>query len=481
MKTFDQIYINGRFTRPHGTEVLELINPTTGKVSGQVTLGDENDTRAAIAAAKAAYKDFSQTTKEERMQYLQRLHDAVRARYDELVEVMVEEYGGTLQMCKASTLRAANSFAQAKGLLTKFDFVRYAGKSKVVLEPLGVVGIITPWNASNGFICAKLAMVIASGSTTVIKPSELSASQTQLLTECLHEARLPPGVFNIVNGTGDIVGTEITRHPDIAKISFTGSTVVGKKIARDAVETMKRVTLELGGKSPNVILDDADLEQAIPLAVTAVSINSGQACIAGSRLIVPESRLAEVKRLLKKAMQAVQVGDPHKSDTTIGPMVTLKQYERVQRYIRAGIEAGAELVTGGEGHPAGLENGYFVKPTVFANVTMDMTIAKEEIFGPVLAVLTYKTEAEAIQIANDTIYGLQAYVSSSDLSRANRVAAQLVAGRVFINGLYEEPEAPFGGFKQSGIGREFGTYGLEEYLEPKSIMGYGESIDDKPK
>jgi aldehyde dehydrogenase (NAD+) len=481
MKTFDQIYINGKFTRPHGTEVLELINPTTKKAASRVTLGDASDTQAAIAAAKAAYRTFSQTTKEERMQYLQRLHDVVSARFDELVATMVDEYGGTLQMCKGTARRAANSFLLAKETLKKFDFVRYVGRSKVVLEPLGVVGIITPWNASYSFICGKLATALAAGSTAVIKPSELSASQTQLLTECLHEAGLPPGVFNIVNGRGETVGAQITRNPDIAKISFTGSTVVGKKIARDAVDTMKRVTLELGGKSPNVILDDADLEQAIPLAVSAVSINSGQACVAGTRLIVPESRLEEVKRLLEKAFAAVKVGDPHESDTAIGPMVTLKQYERVQRYIRSGVEEGAELVTGGEGPPAGLEDGYFVRPTVFANVTMDMTIAKEEIFGPVLAVLTYKTEAEAIQIANDTVYGLQAYVSSSDLNRANRVAAQIVAGRVFINGLYEEPEAPFGGFKQSGMGREFGTYGLEEYLEPKAIMGYGEASDARPK
>jgi aldehyde dehydrogenase (NAD+) len=480
MKTFDQIYINGKFTRPHGTEILELINPSTKKPVSRVTLGDASDTQAAIAAAKAAYRTFSQTTKEERMEYLQRLHDVVSARFDELVATMVDEYGGTLQMCEGTARRAANSFLLAKEILKKFDFVRYVGRSKVVLEPLGVVGIITPWNASYGFISGKLATALAAGSTAVVKPSELSASQTQLLTECLHEAGLPPGVFNIVNGLGATVGAEITRHPDIAKISFTGSTLVGKKIARDAVETMKRVTLELGGKSPNVILDDADLETAIPLAVSAVSINSGQACVAGTRLIVPESRLDEVKRLLKRAFAAVKVGDPHASDTAIGPMVTLKQYERVQRYIRSGVAEGAELVTGGEGHPPGLEDGYFVKPTVFANVTMDMTIAKEEIFGPVLSVLTYKTEAEAIQIANDTVYGLQAYVSSSDLPRANRVAAQIVAGRVFINGLYEEPEAPFGGFKQSGMGREFGTYGLEEYLEPKAIMGYGEANDAKP-
>ncbi|AMO94074.1 aldehyde dehydrogenase family protein [Collimonas fungivorans] len=478
MKTVDHIYINGKFIKPHGTEVLELINPSTKAVIGKVTLADEQDAQAAIAAAKAAYKSFSQTTKEQRMEYLQRLHDAVAARSDELLDTMIEEYGGPHRISNATTQRAANSFLQAKELLKTFDFVKHVGISKVVLEPLGVVGLITPWNANYGFICSKLAMAIAAGSTTVIKPSELSSLQTQLLTECLHAAGLPAGVFNIVTGRGATVGAEITRHPDIAKISFTGSTDVGKTIARGAVETMKRVTLELGGKSPNVILDDADLEKAIPIAIAAATVNSGQACMAGTRLIVPESRLEEVKFLVKKAVQALQVGDPRNSDTAIGPMVTQTQYDRVQRYIRLGVEEGAELLVGGAGHPAGLDRGYFVQPTVFTNVTMDMRIAKEEIFGPVLAILSYKTEAEAIDIANDTVYGLHAFVSSSDIGRANKVAAQIVAGRVFINGMYDEPRAPFGGFKQSGIGREFGTYGLEAYLEPKAVMGHGETSNE---
>lgn len=478
MKTVDHIYVNGSFIKPHGKEVLELVNPSTRTVIARVTLADELDAQAAIAAAKAAYKSFSHTSREQRMAYLQRLHDAVAARSDELLDVMIEEYGGPLRISKASTQRAADSFLQARELLKTFEFVQHVGISKVVLEPLGVVGLITPWNANYSFICSKLAMAVAAGSTAVIKPSELSALQTQLLTECLHAAGLPPGVINIVTGRGATVGAEITRHPDIAKISFTGSTEVGKAIARGAVDTMKRVTLELGGKSPNVILDDADLEKAIPLAVAAATVNSGQACMAGTRLIVPESRLDEVKSLVKKAMQALQVGNPRDSATAIGPMVTQTQYDRVQRYIHLGIEEGAELLTGGAGHPAGLEHGYFVQPTVFASVTMDMRIAKEEIFGPVLVILSYKTEAEAIEMANDTIYGLHAFVSSSDLERANRVAAQIVAGRVFINGMYDEPRAPFGGFKQSGIGREFGRYGLEAYLEPKAVMGHGETSNE---
>lgn len=471
MKTITQIYINGQFVTPHGTEVLELINPATGQATTRVTLGDEHDTRAAIAAAKAAWPALARSSRDERIAMLQRLHAAVLAKTDELAAVMVAEYGASDAFCRASARRAANSFVNTIELLKTFEFVRAAGKARVIMEPLGVVGIITPWNSSYGFICSKMATALAAGSTVVIKPSELSAAQTALLTECVHAAGLAPGVFNIVNGRGDTVGAEITRHPDIAKISFTGSTAVGKRIARGAVDTMKRVTLELGGKSANLILDDADLAQAIPTAIAAFTMNNGQACLAGTRLLVPHSRMDEVRQLVKRAVTQLKVGDPRDSATQIGPLVSATQYERVQRYIALGIEQGAELLAGGLGHPDGLEHGYFVRPTVFAGVTMAMTIAQEEIFGPVLSIIGYDSDDEAVAIANDTVYGLHAYVSGS-AARANRIAAQLVAGRVFINGLYDEPLAPFGGFKQSGIGREFGTYGLEAYLEPKAIMGY---------
>ncbi|WP_034295177.1 aldehyde dehydrogenase family protein [Herbaspirillum sp. RV1423] len=472
MQHINDIYINGQFVQPHGTETMELINPTDKTVIAVVRLADEEDARHAIAAAKAAYKTFSRSSKEARTGYLQRLHDAVQRRAPELIEAMIREYGGTRRMCTATVARSAASFLQSIELLQTFDFVRQAGSARVTMEPLGVVGLITPWNANYGFICSKLATTLVAGSTAVIKPSELSAMQTQLLTQCLHEAGLPPGVFNVVTGRGDTVGAEITRHPDIAKISFTGSTAVGKQIARGAVDTMKRVTLELGGKSPNVLLDDADLATAVPQAVMAASFNNGQACLAGTRLIVPEHRLDEVKQLVRQAVAAMKVGNPGDEDTVVGPLVTQKQYERVQGYIRLGIEEGAELLVGGEGHPEGLEQGYFVKPTVFVNVRNDMRIAREEIFGPVLSILTYRTEEEAVEIANDTVYGLHGYVSGRDLERANRVASQIVAGRIFINGLYDEPRAPFGGFKQSGIGREFGPYGLEAYVEPKAIIGY---------
>lgn len=470
MNIIDQIYVNGTFIKPHGRATCDLINPSDNSLSGRVTLGDEEDTRRAVTSAKAAFTHFSQTSREERLAWLQKMHDAVARRQEELTAVMVEEYGGTLQFCRMSTQNALNSILTTITILETFPFERLAGQSVVRLEPLGVVGIITPWNASNSFICSKLATAIAAGCTTVIKPSEMSAQQTQLLAECLHEAGLPAGVWNIVNGLGQVVGAEITRHPDIAKISFTGSTLTGKMIAKGAVDTMKRVTLELGGKSPNIILDDADLSIAIPTALTAAFINSGQACIAGTRLLVPENRMEEVSTWLEASLQQVKVGLPQEEDTTVGPMVSRRQYERVQEYIHAGIAEGAQLLAGGPGHPEGLEAGNFVRPTIFTHVRNDMRIAREEIFGPVLSVITYRTEEDAIRIANDTDYGLQAYVSSADPERAKRVANRINAGRVLINGLKHDPLAPFGGFKQSGIGREFGIYGLEAYLEPKAII-----------
>lgn len=470
MKTIDKIYINGAFVTPHGTEVFDLINPTTNQVSGQVVLGDATDAQQAIAAAKAAFPAFSQTTKQQRIAYLQQLHDAVARRKEEMIQTMIDEYGGTRAFATMSFGFTLQSFLHTIEVLEAFPFERATGRSTVRLEALGVAGIITPWNASNSFIASKLATAIAAGCTTVVKPSEMSARQTQLLTEAIHEAGLPAGVYNMVNGLGHVVGAEISRSKDVAKISFTGSTVVGKSIAREATETMKRVTLELGGKSPNILLDDADFSKAIPKAIQVAYMNNGQACIAGSRLLVPESRLEEVKALVKEAVNQVKVGNPSDADTLVGPMVSRKQYDRVQQYIQLGIEAGAELLAGGAGHPEGLEAGNFVKPTVFAGVTNDMRIAREEIFGPVLSIITYRTDEEAIEIANDTDYGLHAYISSASTERARKMATRINAGRVAINDFSHDPMAPFGGFKQSGIGREYGVYGLEAYLEPKTIL-----------
>ena len=470
MKIIDKIYINGEFVTPHGTEVSDLINPSVNQVIGHVTLGDEIDTRMAIAAAKAAFGQFSKSGIEERIGHLQRLHDAILKRVPELKDATIQEYGATVQRAAWSNQLAAEIFLQFIGVLKDYSFERTMGRSVVRFEPLGVAAILTAWNSNSGSICIKLAAAIAAGCTTVIKPSELSAIQSQILTECFHEANLPAGVINVVNGRGDIVGTELARNPDVAMVAFTGSTVVGKIIAREAIDTMKRVTLELSGKAPNVILDDADLTKAIPMAVTACFMNNGQACIAGTRLLVPENRLEDVKKIVRDTISGLKVGNPENEETSIGPLANQRQYDRVQGYIKSAEDEGAELLIGGEGHPDGLNEGFFVKPTAFAGVTKNMRIAREEVFGPVLSIMTYKTEQEAIEMANDTIYGLLAYVSSSDQERARRVASQINAGRVLINTLTHEPLAPFGGFKQSGIGREGGVLGLEEYLEPKAII-----------
>src|SRR5713226_4138198 len=470
IKTITTHYIDGAFVESRGREVMDIIKPTNGQLMGRVTLGDEEDTRRAIAAAKRAFASFAQTTKEERASYLRRLHQAVSARIDDLTAAMVEEYGGVVRFARVIVQSGIDAFPAAEKGLDELLLTRSWGKTTVTLEPVGVAGLITAWNANALFICLKLASAVGAGCTVVIKPSELSSLQTQVMLECLDAAKLPHGVCNVVIGRGNVVGAELVRNPDVAKISFTGSVAVGQSIMRDGAATMKRVTLELGGKSPTVLLDDAALEQAIPSALVLAFMNSGQACAAGTRLLVPKSRLDEVKRGIRTAMRAFTVGDPADPKTAIGPMVSDKQYERVQSYIRKGIEEGAEVLAGGEGHPDGLDAGFFVKPTVFVNVTNGMTIAQEEIFGPVLCVIAYETEDEAIRIANDTKYGLHASVLGTDLQRARRVASQIRAGRVVINGMTDDPQAPWGGFKYSGVGREYGRYGIEAFLETRAIL-----------
>ena len=469
MKTVTTHYIDGAFVESHGREVMDIIRPTDGQAIGRVTLADEEDTRRAIAAAKRAFATYGRSTKEERAENLRRLHDAVAAHIDDLTDAMVEEYGGPVVFSRLMMEAAANVFLSAEKALQELPLTRSWNKTTVTLEPAGVAGLITPWNANSFFLSAKLASAVAGGCTVVIKPSELSGLQTRAWLECLDEAKLPKGVCNLVIGRGDVVGAEIVRNPDVAKISFTGSVAVGKSIMRDGAATMKRVTLELGGKSPNILLDDADLSKAIPTTLAIAFMNSGQACVAGTRLLAPKSRLDEVKRAIKEAIRAFPAGNPSDPKTGIGPMATQKQYDRVQSYIRKGLEEGAELLVGGEGHPEGLA-GYFVKPTVFVNVKNDMTIAREEIFGPVLCVIAYDDDDDAIRIANDTNFGLHAYVNGTDVRRARRVASQLLVGRVAINGLLDDQQAPFGGFKNSGVGREFGTYGIEAFLEPRAIL-----------
>ncbi|KAI3591724.1 Aldehyde dehydrogenase [Cupriavidus sp. U2] len=470
MQRIEHIYIDGEFVTPHGLEWFDLYNPSTEEVIGQVRLGDEHDAQRAIAAAKAALPAWSRTTREERLAALRRMHQAIATRQDALMEAIVKEYGAPVTRGRWMATYPADVIAQAIETLESFEFEEHVGIARVILTPVGVAGLITPWNSNAGFICNKLAAALAAGCTAVIKPSEMSALQTQIVIEALHEAGLPKGVFNIVNGRGDVVGEAIARHPDVAKISFTGSSAVGQHLVATGAATMKRVTLELGGKSPTIVLDDADFASIMPLVLNAGFMNSGQACIAGTRILVPRSRLAQFERAVKDALSQFKSGDPRDPETAIGPMVSAKQWERVQNYIRIGIDEGATVLAGGEGRPDGLQAGWFVKPTIFTNATNQMRIAREEIFGPVLTVIAYEDEADAIAIANDTRYGLNAIVLGRDVERCERVARQIDSGRVLINTLAHEPRAPFGGFKLSGLGREMGRWGMTAYLEPKALL-----------
>src|SRR5258706_3746358 len=410
IKTIAEHYNDGAFVESHGREVMNVVKPTNGQVIARVTLGNEEDTRRAIAAAKHAFATFGRTSKEERAKILRRLPEAASARIDELTAAMIEEYGGVAQFSRLIVESGVNAFAAAEKALDEIPWTRQWGKTTVTMEPVGVAGMITAWNANALFICLKLASAVAAGCTVVIKPSEMSSLQARVLVEALHEAGLPKGVLNVVTGLGTTVGAELVRNPDVDKISFTGSVAVSESIMRDGAATMKRVTLELGGKSPTILLDDAALDQAVPAALIMAFMNSGQACAAGTRLLVPKSRLDAVKSAIREGMRAFTVGDPADPKTAVGPMVSERQYERIQSYIRKGIEEGAEVLVGGEGHPPGFEAGYFVKPTVFVNVKNDITIAQEEIFRPVLNVIAYDSEDEAIRIAKDSKYGLHAAV-----------------------------------------------------------------------
>ncbi|MFM0471412.1 aldehyde dehydrogenase family protein [Paraburkholderia strydomiana] len=470
MWNIDKAYIDGKFVPVHGEEVIETTNPSTEQVIGTATLANRDDARRAIAAAQRAQQTLARTSKAERIDMLMRLRTAVLASTERIRNATIDEYGGPVARAQWVSEYASQCFANTAKALDDYPLTRRVGDATVFMAPVGVAGLIAPWNSTAGTICSKLASAIAAGCASVIKPSELSPIQTMVVAEALHDAGLPPGVFNILLGRGADVGDEISTNPGVAKISFTGSTPTGKLIARAGLETMKRVSLSLTGKSASVILDDADLDSAIPLALNAAFMNNGQACVAGTRLLVPRSRLDEVIEQVKAAVATMRVGDPRDPSTVVGPLVNRAQYDRVQRFIRRGIEQGALLVTGGEGRPAGLDKGYFVNPTVFAGVRNDMDIAREEIFGPVLSILEYENENDAIRIANDSVYGLQAYVFSSQTGRAERVASQLEAGTVLINRIKPELLAPFGGLKQSGLGREFGVFGLEAFLEPKSIV-----------
>ncbi|WP_247537252.1 aldehyde dehydrogenase family protein [Ralstonia pseudosolanacearum] len=469
MRTVSKHFIDGRFVDSHGQEAIDIHNPATGELIGRSILGDAIDAERAIAAASAAFPSWSKTSLEARKACLQRIAEALNERMDDLIAVTVAEYGAPASFSRMFNEQARDFMLLAKELLKAEHFEERSGNITIRKVPVGVAGLLTPWNGSAWFIAGKTASALAAGCTVVIKPSELSTLQSRILMECFEKADLPAGVVNIVNGTGLIVGNAITRSPQVQKISFTGSTAVGKQINRDATETMKRVTLELGGKSPTVILDDADMGKAVQFALIAGLLNTGQACIAGTRILVPESRLEEAKTALKAGVEALTIGDLSHPATVIQPMVSKSHYERVQNYIRKGIEEGAEILVGGLGKPEGFEVGNYVKPTIFVGVTNDMTIAQEEIFGPVLSVIAYRNDDEAVAIANDVPYGLHGYVVGENLDRARGVADRIVAGRVMINRLFNDPANPFGGFKMSGFGRELGVHGLNAYLETKTV------------
>ncbi|MFS2108589.1 aldehyde dehydrogenase family protein [Sphingomonas sp. Sphisp140] len=473
MRIFDESYIDGGFQKTRGREELPLINPTTEEQIGTLRLADEEDADLAVRSARRALPQWAASTPAERMDLLNRLADAVEARADALTEATITEYGGPIEQARWRAGLAAANFRIAAKLLEDFPFNRRINHTEVVAQAAGVALHIVPWNSVYNAISVKMAGALAAGCPVVVKPSEFSAWQTRLFAECLDAANPPAGLINIVSGTGNVVGEALTRHPDVRKISFTGSTPVGKSILRGSADRMQRVTLELGGKAPTIVMQDADLAQAAALALGIGFANNGQACIAGTRILVHRRQLAEFCAAVTAAIGKTVVGDPAASATTMGPLVNQRQYDRVRGYVRKGIEEGAHLLVGGEDRPEGLDRGYFIRPTVFSQVTPDMTIAREEIFGPVLAILTYADEEDAIRIANDTPYGLHAYILGTDVARARAIAGRLDAGRVAINGFAHEPMAPFGGFKESGIGREYGVFGIEDHLELKAISGAG--------
>jgi len=472
MKECLQFYINGQWVDPVTPKTFDVINPATEEPIGRISLGSAKDVDRAVAAARAAFETYGRTSREERIALLERVIAAYQARLDDMAETISQEMGAPLWLAKAAQAPAALAhLMQALEVLKTYAFVENRGNTRLLHEPIGVCGFITPWNWPVNQIACKVAPALAAGCTMVLKPTEIAPLNGIIFAEVLHEAGVPAGVFNLVNGDGPTVGAAIASHPGVDMVSFTGSTRAGTQVAKAAADTVKRVAQELGGKSANIILDDADLPRAVAGGVRTCFTNSGQSCNAPTRMLVPSSRHAEAVAIAKAAAEKVAVGDPRTEGTTIGPVVSQAQFDKIQRLIETGIREGAELVTGGPGRPATLPRGYYVKPTVFANVRNDMTIAREEIFGPVLCILPYKDEEDAIRIANDTVYGLSGYVSSGDTERALRVAARLRTGNVHLNGAGADFTAPFGGYKQSGNGREWGAYGFEEFLEVKAVMG----------
>ena len=468
-----KFYINGEWVDPSTSDTLEVINPSTEQPITSIAMGGTADVDKAVAAAKAAFETYSQTTREERVALLEKIIAAYSERLGEVAETISAEMGAPLPLANAAQAPSGlGHFMTTLEILKTYEFEEDIGGSHIVREPAGVCGFITPWNWPINQIACKVAPALAAGCTMVLKPSEVAPLNALLFAEVMDAAGVPPGVFNLVNGDGPTVGAALSSHPDVDMMSFTGSTRAGIEVARNAAPTVKRVAQELGGKSANIILDDADFNAAISRDVFGLCMNSGQSCNAPTRMLVPNARMDEAAGIAKAAAENVKVGDPSAEGTTIGPVVSAVQFEKIQNLIEKGIEEGAKLETGGLGRPDGLNAGYFVKPTVFSHVTNEMTIAREEIFGPVLSLIGYEDDADAVRIANDTLYGLSGYVSSGDPERAKAIARQLRTGNVHLNGAPVDNNSPFGGYKQSGNGREWGRYGLEEFLEVKAIMGY---------
>ena len=472
MRDYLKFYIDGAWVDPVAPKTLDVINPATEGVAGRISLGSAADVDKAVQAARKAFETFSRTTREERIELMERIVEEYKKRYADMAEAITEEMGapGWLSQ-RAQAAMGVGHMQTAIEVLKSYHFEELRGTTLIAKEPIGVCGFITPWNWPVNQIATKVAPALATGCTMVLKPSEVAPFSGYIWTEIMHAAGVPAGVFNMVNGDGPSVGAAISSHPGVDMVSFTGSTRAGIDVAMKAAATVKRVHQELGGKSPNIILENVDLAAAVKRGVQSVMTNSGQSCNAPTRMLAPAKKMDEVIAYAREAAEATTVGDPN-GNSQMGPVVSEIQWNKIQTLIQKGIDEGATLVAGGPGRPEGLDKGYYVKPTVFANVTPDMSISREEIFGPVLAILPYETVDQAIAIGNDTEYGLAAYVQGSDLKEVREVASRLRAGQVILNGAGPDMMAPFGGYKQSGNGREWGGFGLHDYLEYKSINGY---------
>lgn len=474
MYDFRKFFIDGAWVAPAGRRELDVINPATEESVGKILLGAPEDVDAAVKAARRAFESFSQTSREEKIALFERIIKVFQSNMPRLAKAISDEMGAPMKLAlNAQAGSGLGHFATTLAVLKDFEFEEQLGNTRITREPIGVCGLITPWNWPINQISCKVAPALAAGCTVVLKPSEIAPLSAHVFAEILEEAGVPKGVFNMVDGDGPGVGEAISRHPDIDMVSFTGSTRAGVLVAKAAADTVKRVSQELGGKSANIILEDADLNAAIKTGVVSMMANTGQSCNAPSRMLVPAKLYEEAVKIAKAVAEKPVVGDPKADSTTMGPVANKTQFDKIQRLLQKGVEEGATVVIGGPGRPAGLDKGYFIKPTIFANVNNEMTIAREEIFGPVLVMIPYKSEEEAVAIANDTVYGLSGYVYSGNADNARRIARKLRAGMVHINGAPTDINAPFGGYKQSGNGREWGREGLKEFLETKAMMGYG--------